>query len=116
LLEKRIEILKDENTALRRDLENSKTISGPASVVPVMYGNAAVQNAAVEIKAGAVTFYGPPEQWTDSQISRFAAFTRLQESGAAKIEVTAPSTSTVTATVSSAVLSAALESLKKNIR
>lgn len=114
LLEKQIEILKDENAALRRDLEKGKQISGPSVYAPLMYGNAAVQSAAVEIKDGSVTFYGAPEQWTDSQISRFAAFTRLQDAGIARITVTNPSTSTVSPTVSTATLNQILDWPKKS--
>src|ERR1035437_9117880 len=50
LQEKHIEILQDENRAIQREIEKGNSIVGPSSLVPVNYGNATVQSAAVEIK------------------------------------------------------------------
>lgn len=97
LQQQRNEILKDENDALKRELEQGKSLSGPASMIPVNYGNATVQNAVAEIRAGAVTFYGTPDQWSEPNIKKFAAMTHLQDAGLAKIDITEqPTTATAT--------------------
>ena len=111
LEEKRHEILRDENAALQKELEKKNAIAGPAAAIPVNFGNTAVQSAAAEIKRdGSVTFYGNPDQWTQEQIGKFAAYSHLREHDLVTIvNSNAPTTSTVTGT---ATLSAIAQWIK----
>lgn len=101
LQEKQIENLKDENDSLTKALSNSNALSGPVEAVPVNFGNTSVQSAYVEIikqPAQTIKIYGQPSQWTDEQISKIAAFTRLQEAGLVKVEHPTSSATTVAST------------------
>jgi len=102
LKDERIAGLKTENEKLSKEIEKKGKTSTP---IPVEYGSASIQDAFLEIRTPghAITFYGTPKDWSARDITRFAAFTRLQETGLAKIEnLTIPTVSSVVSGTSAA--------------
>ncbi|HXM82092.1 MAG TPA: hypothetical protein VN929_09205 [Burkholderiales bacterium] len=102
LTEKERDVYKSEAENYKKDLEKANKLSGPSQLAPVSYGNTEVREAFVQVSSmpiGKITIYGTPSEWTDEDIGRFAAFTRLQEAGLAKIEqTTQPNASVVSGT------------------
>ena len=112
LKDARIGDLQDENKRLASELE--KRGSAPAQILPVMYGNATVKSAFLEIAepGRSVKLLGFPSEWSDIDLARVAAFMRLREVGLAKIESTSPNTSVVSGTAASASYASIVQNVK----
>jgi hypothetical protein len=98
LKDARLTELRTENERLGSEVTKKGERSQP---IPVQYGSDTVKTAFLEIRKPdrSVTFFGAPADWSKRDISRFAAFTRLQEAGLAKIEqMTLPRRSVVSGT------------------
>ena len=96
LAEKQRDVYKDESDNYRRELEKTKTV--PATALPVILGNAAVKAAFANVSTAPmepVIFYGNEAQWSDPELTRYAAYQRLQKEGLVEMTPKSPDSTVV---------------------
>ena len=97
LAEKQRDVYKDESDNYRKELDKTK-IAMPAAALPVMLGNAAVKSAFANVSTAPmepVIFYGNQAQWSDPQLTKYAAYQRLQKEGLVEMTPKSPDSTVV---------------------
>ena len=103
--------LKDEAERISKELTALQKTPEPPAVAEVRHAGPQIVQALYEIEEKkTIRFYGAPSQWGETEINKFAQFTRLRDMGAVRFEQhTIPQHTTVTSTSTSAEIVAILK-------